>query len=202
MIVWSEPNYALDWRVAWVGTVRIGYINPPSPGGNMWQWHTWIASGGFSGRGLALDEDSAKWAVTDAWQRFMEAAGLQPVRRDDRPWLRFRLPLPPSIWDMYTGWGENRRKSKVYKRWVTDAGWFVKPPAVPITKPFDIVIAMERPHGLMDVDNRLKPFLDCLQHYKVIKNDNRCESAAIRWQADLGHECIAEVRECLEGVAA
>ncbi len=202
MIAWSQPSYLADWRVASVGAVRVGYVAPPVKPGDPWQWCSWISQRGFPARGTAVGEDRARAAVTDAWQEFLAAAGLQVTERDDRPWLRFRLPMPPSIWDLYTGWGENRRLSKIYKKWRTDAGWFFKPPSVPVSRPFDIVIALERPHGLMDVDNRIKPVLDCLQHYKVIKNDNLCECATIRWQPGLGQECIAEIRECLEGVAA
>lgn|GEM_PF-829664 len=198
MIAWSEPSYMADWRVAVVGAVRVGYVAPPVKPGDLWQWCSWFSPKGFPVRGNVADEDQARAAVSEAWQSFMAGAGLHLARRDDRPWLRVRLPMPPSVWDLYTGWGENRRLSKVYKKWRTDAGWHIKPPPAPVSRPFDIVIAMKRPHGLMDVDNRIKPVLDCLQHYKVIRNDNQCESAAIRWQADLEHECIAEVRERLQ----
>lgn len=201
-IAWSTPLYRADWRVATVGSsVRLGYVAPPTKPDEPWQWCVWFSSNGLMARGLAADEDEARTAVGERWKAFVAAAGLQVARGEDRPVLRIRLPMPPSVWDLYTGWGETRRLSKTYKKWRTDAGWFIKPPPVPIARPFHIEIAMQRPHGLMDVDNRIKPVLDCLQHYHVIKNDNLCESASIRWQADLGHECVAEVRECLDGVA-
>ncbi|YP_010115350.1 holliday junction resolvase RusA-like protein [Sinorhizobium phage PBC5] len=195
MIAWSDPSYLADWRIATVGTVRVGYVAPPTRAGEPWQWWAWLSQRGFPERGTATCEEQARAAVVSVWHALLAGTGLRIARHDERPWLRVPLPMPPSVWDLYEGWAQTRRLSKTYKKWRTDAGYFIKPPPAPISRPFDIVIAMERPHGLMDVDNRIKPVLDCLQHYKVIKNDNLCESMSIRWQADLGHECIAEVRE-------
>ena len=197
-IRWSEPQYLADWRVATFGAARVGFISPPVAEGQPWSWTVGLSPSGWPTRGEANSEEGARAAVGMAWDSFLAAAGLAHLVVDNRPWVRFRLPLPPSVWDLYHGHGANKRKTPEYKRWLKDAGWFIKAPASPIAKPFDIVIAMERPHGAMDVDNRLKPVLDCMQHYRVIKNDNLCESAGIRWQPGLGAECVAELRECTE----
>ena len=40
--------------------------------------------------------------------------------------IRIVLPYPPSIWEMYEGWGKSRHLSPVYAKWRNDAGQFMK----------------------------------------------------------------------------
>lgn len=115
--------------------------------------------------------------------------------------LRFVLPYPPSIWDMYVGWGKTRRHSPEYDKWRRDAGYFIKAPKQPISKPFVISIGLKRPNRRQDVDNRGKPILDALQHYGVIKNDNLCESMTVRWTTG-PDECVVLLQEKVEDLAA
>ncbi|MDR9813090.1 RusA family crossover junction endodeoxyribonuclease [Rhizobium hidalgonense] len=116
--------------------------------------------------------------------------------------MRFHLPYPPSGWDLYNGWGKERRLSSTYKKWRTDAGYFIKAPAKPIDKPFSIAIALKRQNIRQDIDNRSKAVLDCLQHYGVIKNDNLCERLSMHWDADLPADCVVILQVAEEGMAA
>ena len=43
-----------------------------------------------------------------------------------------------------------------------------------LTKPFEFYARVFYPTISSDIDNSLKVLLDCLQHTKTIKNDNKC----------------------------
>ncbi|SCB30445.1 RusA family crossover junction endodeoxyribonuclease [Rhizobium lusitanum] len=117
--------------------------------------------------------------------------------------MRFHLPYPPSVWDLYTGWGKTRHRSKSYEKWLSDAGWFIKPiPSKPIDVPFSLSIALRRQNIRQDIDNRAKACLDALQHYGVIKNDSLCERLSMQWAQDLPAECVIIVQAAEEAMAA
>jgi crossover junction endodeoxyribonuclease RusA len=116
--------------------------------------------------------------------------------------MRFHLPYPPSGWELYDGWGKTRRLSSIYKKWRRDAGYFIKAPPAPITKPFSISIALKRQNMRQDIDNRSKAVLDCLQHYGVIKNDNLCERLTMCWSEYLPAECVVILQVAEEALAA
>lgn len=116
--------------------------------------------------------------------------------------IRISLPYPPSIWDMYEGWGKSRHLTKSYDKWRLDAGWFIKRPAEPLGVPFVAHIALKRNSKLSDLDNRAKPVLDALQHYGVIKNDNLCERLTMQWDHGMKDECVVLVIPAEEGLAA
>lgn len=115
---------------------------------------------------------------------------------------RIALPYPPSIWDMYVGWGKTRRLSPEYQKWREDAGFFIRGRGLPIDQPFSAHIALRRPNKRQDVDNRAKPVLDALQHYGVIKNDNLCERLTIQWDAGMAEECVVIIQTAEEAIAA
>ncbi len=116
--------------------------------------------------------------------------------------MRFELPFPPTVWDIYVGWGKTRRKSPEYANWVQDCGWFIRGRNDRIDTPFSLCVALKRPHNRMDLDNRLKPILDVLQHYQVIKNDNLCERITMTWDADIKSDCVVIVQRAEEALAA
>lgn len=116
--------------------------------------------------------------------------------------MRFQLPYPPSVWDLYEGWGKSRSLSREYRKWRDDAGYFIKAPAKQITVPFSIAIALKRQNTRQDIDNRSKAVLDVLEHYGVIKNDNLCERLSMHWDADLPAECVVIVQPSEEGLSS
>lgn len=115
--------------------------------------------------------------------------------------LKLTLPYPPSAWDLYVGWGANRRLAKAYKKWREDCGYFLSK-AGTVTGPFCISIALRRPSKRHDIDNRAKAVLDALQHYGVITNDNLCERLEMVWDAGLKDECVVIIQPFEQGVAA
>lgn len=116
--------------------------------------------------------------------------------------IRVELPFPPTVWEIYVGWGKSRRRSPEYNKWVKDCGWFIKTKDEPLNQPFSLYVALKRPHNRMDLDNRLKPILDVLQHYKVIKNDSLCERITMTWDAGIKSDCVVLVQCAEEALAA
>lgn len=116
--------------------------------------------------------------------------------------IRLHLPYPPSGWDLYNGWGKERRLSSTYKKWRKDVGYFIKAPSDPISVPFSISIALRRQNVRQDIDNRSKAILDALQHYGVIKNDNLCERLSMHWDENLPAECVVLLQTSEEVLAA
>lgn len=116
--------------------------------------------------------------------------------------IKIELPFPPSVWDIYVGWGKSRRLSPEYAKWRNDCGYFLARKNEFIEGPFSIQVALKRPHKRMDLDNRMKALLDVLQHYKVIKNDSLCERLTMTWDAGLKEECVVILQRAEEAQAA
>lgn len=118
--------------------------------------------------------------------------------------LRFELPMPPSVWDMYEGHGRSRHLSAEYERWRMGAGLMLntqKRGKPTIKGPFRASIAFRRPSKRCDIDNRIKPVLDLLQFVGVIENDNLCESVEAVWDHGTA-ECVVIIQEAVEALAA
>jgi len=115
--------------------------------------------------------------------------------------LRFVIPTPPSVWELYVGWGKNRRLAPSYKKWREDAGWMVRRHEKPLTCRVVINVAVKRQSKLADIDNRSKAVCDLLQHYQIIKNDNLVEKITCQWH-DGKEECVVLVQPYEQGMAA
>lgn len=116
--------------------------------------------------------------------------------------IRLSLPYPPSVWDMYHGWGKTRRLSSEYAKWREDCGYYINRAGGSLTVPFVADIALRRPNKRHDIDNRAKPILDALQHYGIIKNDNQCERLTMVWDQGMKDECVVIIQEYTEAMAA
>lgn len=116
--------------------------------------------------------------------------------------IRLVLPMPPSIWDMYQGHGKRKHLSASYAKWREDAGWFIRGIREPISGPVSVHIAVKRPRSNADLDNRIKPVLDLLQHYRVIENDKQVSRVEAVWNFDTADECVVLVQRAEEALAA
>lgn len=117
--------------------------------------------------------------------------------------IRIVLPYPPSVWDMYVGWGKKRRLSPEYAKWRDDAGHFIRGKGKePISIPFYAAIALRRPNKRQDIDNRAKPIFDALQHYGIIRNDNLIERFSMTWDHGMKDECVVLIVPGAETLAA
>lgn len=116
--------------------------------------------------------------------------------------IRISLPFPPSVWEIYVGWGKNRRLSPEYAKWRNDCRLFLNRTKDRIDGPFSIQVALKRPHRRMDLDNRMKALLDVLQHYQIIKNDSLCERLTMTWDPGIKDECVIILHSAEEAQAA
>jgi crossover junction endodeoxyribonuclease RusA len=114
--------------------------------------------------------------------------------------IRLELPFPPSVWDMYEGWGKRRHLSDSYAKWRQDAGWFIRGVREPLSGPVSVHIALKRPRANADLDNRAKCVIDALQHYQVFKNDKQVERLTMQWHPGPA-ECVVIVQPAEEGMA-
>lgn len=110
--------------------------------------------------------------------------------------------MPPSLWDMYQGHGKRKHLSASYAKWREDAGWFIRGVREPLLGPVSVHIALRRPRANADLDNRIKPCLDLLQHYRVIDNDKQCVRVEALWNSDTTDECVVLVQTAEEAMAA
>lgn len=108
------------------------------------------------------------------------------------PTTVIRLPMPPSVNDMYfnnkNARGRGRVPSKLYEKWKIDAGWELKAQHVkPTEGQVHIKIDLDDTRR-GDADNRAKPVLDLLVSHGIIKNDSKkfVQRVSIGWEAVSG----------------
>lgn len=105
--------------------------------------------------------------------------------------------LPPSvnaIW-RHTKGGKTYRTA-AYMTWIKGEEWSVIPQLKGqhrFTGPVYVTIAMKRPRANSDVDNRIKPILDFLQHIGALDNDKNVYGVNAFWSANLKAGTAAEI---------
>ena len=105
--------------------------------------------------------------------------------------------LPPSvnaIW-RHTKGGKTYRTA-AYMTWIRGEEWNVVPQLKTQHKfagPVYITIAMKRPRSNSDLDNRIKPILDFLQHIAAIDNDKNVFGVNAFWSNNLKAGTAAEI---------
>ena len=105
--------------------------------------------------------------------------------------------LPPSvnaIW-RHTKGGKTYRTA-AYMTWIRGEEWSVVPQLKTQHKfagPVYITIAMKRPRSNSDLDNRIKPILDFLQHIAAIDNDKNVFGVNAFWSNNLKAGTAAEI---------
>lgn len=96
------------------------------------------------------------------------------------------LPTPPSVNAMFANVPRvGRVKTAAYKRWITDAGWFVNAagPFHTLTVAVRCVIEITRTNKRRrDLDNCAKPVLDLLVKMGVIADDSLVDEIIMRWR--------------------
>jgi crossover junction endodeoxyribonuclease RusA len=99
--------------------------------------------------------------------------------------LMFEFPMPPSanrIWRV----ARNRvHKSAEYREWLDESAVLVKRqgvPTEPIGYPVSVEIVVGRPdRRKRDLDNRLKPALDLMQHARILADDSLVHRINAAW---------------------
>lgn len=87
------------------------------------------------------------------------------------------IPMPPSVNDLYTGYGKGRRKNAKYVAWLTEAGWRINEARAAgrltgIKKKSWYWTDIRLPQNhLGDSDNRLKTVHDLLHKNGITPDD-------------------------------
>lgn len=74
-------------------------------------------------------------------------------------------------------------RDPAYKRWVDECCWLVAAmkPRPKVVGPFTARIVLASRKGRVDIDNRIKPVLDALQHARVIDDDSKAVRVEVVW---------------------
>ncbi len=94
------------------------------------------------------------------------------------------LSYPPATNNLYfNAPGKGRVKTERYAGWLDESGWRIaaqRPGR--IVGPFATEITVTRPDNRRrDLDNMLKPILDCLVKYRVTADDSLARRHTIQW---------------------
>jgi Holliday junction resolvase RusA-like endonuclease len=104
--------------------------------------------------------------------------------------IAFSLPAPPSTNALFstipTLNGTKRVKTKVYRAWLSEAGWQVPPAARgKILGHFKLALTFDRINAgrRVDLDNRIKAVADLLTAMRVITDDSLNEGMTVDWSS-------------------
>lgn len=110
----------------------------------------------------------------------------RPIRREA---VTIRLPMPPSVNNLYATVGRARIPTERYKIWKNDAGNTIVQIGRPhISGPVEISMTFEEPNRLSDLDNRAKAPLDLLVSMRVIDGDHSAivRKLTLAWGSEKG----------------
>lgn len=96
----------------------------------------------------------------------------------------FTIPRPPSANNAFRNLpGGGRARTHGYTKWREEAGWEIRSqrPAK-FSGPFEVEILCPRPDNrARDIDNLIKPILDCLVKAGVTPDDKHCQRVTAAW---------------------
>jgi len=117
--------------------------------------------------------------------------------------IRYSLPYPPSVNNLFFNRGRGRGRTDAYNAWREAAGYaIVQQGRKRLSGPVSLAIALVRPDKRRrDIDNALKPILDLLVSMGVIEDDSLVQRISIQWTHE-GAPCSVIVQPCEEALAA
>jgi len=81
-IKWQEPAFEGDTRMlGFCGNACIGAVFVPGHRARYWRWRVWVTANMNPVEGAAKSCDMAREAVEDRFQRFLDLADLEPLRK-------------------------------------------------------------------------------------------------------------------------
>ena len=111
---------------------------------------------------------------------------------------RYHLTAAPPSLNNATGNNRagkgGRTRTQRYQTWRRTAGWeLVAQGRIHITGPFGIRLFYLRAASKADLDNLVKPVLDCLESIGFIENDRDCYELAAAWRYHLAQAVEFEI---------
>lgn len=109
-----------------------------------------------------------------------------------------RVPLPPSLNNLYPTVRGRRVMSGEYRKWLAVAVPLLRTLAKPESYPVAVELVIEeKMRGTSDIDNKIKPVLDAMKKAGVIEDDNRSyvSKVSIEYRPhDLGDGVLVSLR--------
>lgn len=97
--------------------------------------------------------------------------------------IEINLPMPPSTNGLWVNVpGRGRVRSRIYKKWATEAGWELQ-----LQRPkkikgnYSLTILLSKLRRGSDVANREKALSDLLQTHGIIENDSLLQDLHMKW---------------------
>ncbi len=118
----------------------------------------------------------------------------------------YHLPIPPSVNALWRVSGRRMHRSRKYTDWLQECMLVLElEPRPEIDGPFIAEITVGRPRRKdgsvssrkTDIDNRIKPVLDLMQHAKIITDDSNAWQVMVMWSTDI-EDCQVRIWE-IEG---
>lgn len=115
----------------------------------------------------------------------------------------YALPIPPSVNALWRVSGRRMHRSKKYTGWIDECLLMLELEQRPqIAGPFICEITVGRPRRKdgsistrkADIDNRVKPVLDLLQHAGIVVDDANAWQVMVMWSNDIDY-CQVRVWE-------
>ena len=98
--------------------------------------------------------------------------------------MKLVLPIPPTANNLFRNVpGKGRVKTGRYRQWLKTAAVevMIQRKGERIEGPASVTIALKRPRANADLDNRIKPILDALQHGGALANDKQVSFLSACW---------------------
>ncbi len=120
--------------------------------------------------------------------------------------ISLQLPFPPSVWDLYQGWGARRHRSSEYELWINEAGLeILKTPAEQrkrVVGSYSMVLFLSESRRWfkngrrkkIDATNYFKAPEDLLVTHLLVEDDSLGEHSAVAWSKQVpDHRCEVRV---------
>ena len=109
---------------------------------------------------------------------------------------RLRLPMPPSVNDIWSWGGGSVNRSRRYKDWIAEADFAFlqqKRGQPRFSDDVRVEIALGPRRKGRDLDNTMKPLLDRLEAWGIVANDSQVVEIRARWDDAVdGAEIVVE----------
>lgn len=117
--------------------------------------------------------------------------------------VRYELPFPPSVNNLFANVGNRRVRTARYKAWAKEAGQFILHQGRKrIHGHVSLSVALVRPdRRTRDLSNAMKAVEDLLVDMAVIDDDSLIQRIDVRWVPS-GVPCVVIIQEAVEAMAA
>ena len=117
--------------------------------------------------------------------------------------IRYALPYPPSVNNLFANGKSGRYRTDAYARWAEQAGFSIMEQGrQKLRGPVSLSIALVKPdRRRRDLSNTIKAVEDLLVSMAVIEDDSLVQRISIQWVGS-GEPCTVLIQQAEESLAA